>query len=161
MRRLCEWLAKRLPKRVLHIHKEPYLWRFYVCGDPGALSLWPGEIKPVLPWLPFTVYLHGFLQPDASRDLHNHPWAKSVSLILHGGYEEERWVDGRIVERVLRPGRVNRINRDTFHRVDHLHANPTWTLFVTGKYVGVWGFKDRETGEFIPWRRYPDLGSFD
>jgi len=160
MRRFCEWVAKRFPKRVLHVHGEPYLWRIYICGDPGALSLWPGEVKPTFPWLPFSVYLHAFLKPDAGRDLHNHPWEKAWSLILSGGYDEERLDDDEIVERRMRPGRVNRIRRETFHRVVRLYANPTWTLFVTGKYAGRWGFRDRETGKFIPWNRYDDLGSF-
>ena len=158
--RVWHWLGNHLPKRTLHVEGEPYLWRYYVCGDPGALNLWPEEVKPRFAWLPFTVYLHGFLKPDATRDLHNHPWEKAWSFVLHGGYDEERHVGDEIVERRIRPGRLNRIYRDTFHRVLRLHADPVWTIFVTGKFSGMWGFRDRETGEFIPWREHPDIGFF-
>lgn len=110
---------------------------------------------PRLGWLPFTVYLHEFIQPDEDRDLHNHPWDVAYSLLLAGGYDEERFGDEDIVRRHLRPGRVNKILRDDYHRVVRLHGGTTtWTLFVTWAYVGPWGFRDWETREYTPWRRY-------
>lgn len=157
MHRICKWLADRLPLRMITCEGEPYLMRFYICGR-APLHYWPNRgkgIKPRLKWLPFAVYLHGFVRHDKDRDLHNHPWDKSYSLILAGGYDEERLGDdGRHFVRRVRPGMVNVIARDDFHRVTKLHSEIVWTLFITGRKLSTWGFRDTETGDFIPWRVY-------
>lgn len=99
------------------------------------------------------VYLHHFQQSDATEELHNHPWS-GFSVILAGGYLEERLLpDGRIARRAVLPGDENELAAETFHRVDLL--TPTlgcWTLFGVGAKVQSWGFLDRETHEFTPWR---------
>lgn len=98
------------------------------------------------------VYLHHFHRSDIDRDLHNHPWG-GTSLILTGGYDEERRdLDGPSVNRRrFRPGCVNVLKPDTFHRVDLLTSD-CWTLFVASERVQSWGFWDRDTGLFTPWR---------
>jgi len=131
-----------------------YLRRHYVFGNSGALYLWPEEAQPRLRWLPFTVYLHEFVRPDEDRDLHNHPWHLSLSLVLSGGYEEERLTEGGVLCRRLRPGHLNVLRRDDFHRVVRLRGRSTWTLFVSGRYAGPWGFRDRETREYTGFRAY-------
>ncbi len=153
MRRICRWLSKRLPMRMITCEGEPYLMRFYICGR-APLHYWPEGTKPRLAWLPFAVYLHGFMRHDKDRDLHNHPWDKSYSLVLAGGYDEERLRSRSVVRRRLRPGYVNVIRRDDFHRITLLHAEVVWTLFITGKKLDTWGFLDRETGEYLTWREY-------
>ena len=155
MDRFWSWLAKHFPLRMIYCDGgEAYLQRFYVCGDPGAIHYWPEGTRARLGWLPFAVYMHKFLRPDMDRDLHNHPWHTAVSLVLSGGYTEEREAGSGFVSRRLRPGRVNVIRRNTFHRVERLHGAHTWTLFVTGKFAGSWSFRERETGVDVPWRRY-------
>ncbi len=161
MHRICMWLADMLALRVIAFECLPYLLRYYLCGK-APLHYWPTGTKPHLHWLPFSVYLHGFVRPDRDRDLHNHPWDKSYSLILSGGYDEER-LDGRvkgsdfIIKRTVRPGRINVIRKDDFHRVTKLHADIVWTLFVTGRKLDTWGFRNRDTGEFLPWREHEKL----
>ena len=154
MRKLVRWLAKGCPLRVIYCDGGEYLRRHYVFGDDGALGHWPEGTKARLRWLPFAVYLHEFIQPDKDRDLHNHPWRTSLSLVLVGGYDEERFIEDGVGVRSLRPGRVNVIRRDDYHRVVRLRAPTAWTLFVSGKYVGPWGFKDRETRRYTGWRKY-------
>lgn len=155
MLRLIRWCARRCSLRVLHCLGGEYLRRYYVFGDAGALHLWPEGTKARLGWFPFAVYLHEFVQPDEDRDLHNHPWGMAVSLVLVGGYDEERFGSDDVVLRRLRPGRVNIIRRDDFHRVVRLRGGSTaWTLFITGTYVGPWGFRDRTTRQYTGWRRY-------
>jgi hypothetical protein len=153
MHRICHWFAKRLPLRMITCEGEPYLMRFYVCGN-APLRYWPDGTKSRLHWLPFAVYLHGFVRHDKDRDLHNHPWDKSYSLILTAGYDEERRDGDGIVSRHVRPGQINVIAKNDYHRVTKLGADIVWTLFITGKKVDTWGFWDRDTGELVPWREY-------
>lgn len=126
-----------------------------------------------------TVFLHHFLDSDQEEELHNHPWNFAVSLILVGGYVEERRVNGvfravlgygsvegvghGIVEGVtttrdVLPGRINVIRANDFHRAI-LRERDAWTLFVTFKKEQSWGFWSKKTGEFVPWRRYREWKS--
>lgn len=95
--------------------------------------------------------LHRIHRPDADPYLHNHPWATCRSLILSGGYREERLVDGGVVPFIYRPGDVNRLDAGDFHRISHAWPN-TWTLLLVGERVQDWGFL--VDGETIPWRTY-------
>lgn len=135
------FLAKTFPGRakLIEVEGKPYLLRFYLKHN-GRL---PG------------VYLHHFYQSDPDRDLHNHPWKWSFSIILTGGYYEYRhdahfweiyderpslaWLEPEVRERKA-PG-FNYITGDSFHRVvlKDLKAG-AWTIFVSGPEVKDWGF---------------------
>lgn len=120
---------------------EPYLLRIY---------LWRG-------WGPH-LYLHFFFRSDFDRDLHNHPWVKALSLIMTQGYSETRvmndWGVKKSVAEVgwkeCKPGSLNYITHDTFHRVTLLGTG-CWTLFLTwGRRADVpfdeaWGFWNPDT----------------
>lgn len=147
MKRICEWVSRRLPLRRIGIGGDDYLLRYYVCG-PLPAEHWRGS-KPRWSWLPCSVYLHCFLRPDHARELHNHPWPLSLSLILSGGYREERRVREGVVVRTLSAPAVNVIRRSDFHRLSELLGGCVWTLFIAGRKVGPWGFWDSETGEFM------------
>jgi hypothetical protein len=124
----------------------PYLTRWYV---------WPrgrqGESREIVERdTPFGVYVHFFHRGDKDRDPHNHPWDHSVSIVLAGGYTEER--DG--VHRTFKPGDINTIGKDDFHRVTLLDEKAgSWSLFIAGRRVQVWGFR-RDDGVVIPWKEY-------
>ena len=146
--RLCEKVAKTLPHR--HIgdrspsgHFDLYLARFMLF-DGKALGL------------KWSVMLHHFRRSDSAEELHNHPWGKALSLILTGGYSEERrGRDGMVWRRLFTPGMFNYITDETFHRVDLEDPhNGCWTLFITGERTQSWGFWDRHTKEFTPWRQF-------
>ena len=86
---------------------------------------------------------------DDDRELHNHPWENSTSLILWGGYREERLdADGTVRVRTYRPWSINRIGANDFHRVELLDPRGCLTLFIAGKRQQSWGFKDPITGEY-------------
>lgn len=103
----------------------------------------------------FGIFLHRMDAPDPGVDIHDHPWA-FVSLVLRGGYDEERTRNdlavgaARMAERGLwdRRGTVRR--RDWLsvastplnycHRITGLHRSPTWTLVIRGRKVRRWGF---------------------
>lgn len=137
---------------------SPYLLRVY---QTRHTQHQPGEVTEErrLP----AVYLHYFFRGDLDRELHNHPWEWAVSVILSGGYTEERY-DGpldlieprRVRARALRPGSVNVIRHDTYHRVQMLNGTPTWSLFIAGPRVAKtrgedWGFVSPQTREYESW----------
>lgn len=149
--KIADAILSRFPARVIETDGDPYLVRWYVCGrTPEHFH----RVAPRLAWLPVTVFVHCFLRSDQGRDLHNHPWTTSVSLILKGGYVEERLIRPRVIRcRRFSPGSVNVIRRNDFHRVDLL-ADRCWTIFIAGRKVSSWGFLDRERGEWVHWREY-------
>ncbi|HXD98238.1 MAG TPA: hypothetical protein VN646_16940 [Candidatus Acidoferrum sp.] len=161
-RRFLEWASQLLPRpRVITDldGSPPYLSRFYLLGRPrmpdgsdpfdrfGAIRAGAVEGER------FGVYLHRFHRGDMDRELHNHPWRWSFSLILAGGYIEERRSGNQVNTRAVFPGSINWLSQDTFHRVELLDGE-AWSLFVAGPKVQSWGFWDRVTGAFTPWREY-------
>jgi hypothetical protein len=119
---------------------------FDLWGNPRVGAVWPA--------VPWSIYLHRFHRGDIDRELHSHPWRWAVSLVLVGGYiEERRTADGRIEMKVCRPGSINRLKASDFHRVD-LRDGEAWTLFLVGPKVAQWYFWDRTTDREIPWREF-------
>ena len=101
----------------------------------------------------FGVFLHHFVGSDAATEFHDHPWSWSVSLVLRGGYIEERRRrdDSTAKRRWLGPGRFNLILPGMFHRVELHDRRPAWTLFIHGPKVRNWGFLDSTSGAFRFW----------
>ena len=100
------------------------------------------------------VFLHRFHRGDDELELHNHPWRWAASLILAGGYlEERRDASGAVRIRQVKPGTVNVLVADTFHRVELLSGS-CWSFFVAADRVQSWGFWNRESGRFWPWREF-------
>jgi|HubBroStandDraft_2_1064218.scaffolds.fasta_scaffold00001_7 hypothetical protein len=175
MRTALTWVTSKMaPPRVIYDRAggSPYLSRWYLYGSPKAsdgkpVFNWDGNPRSGITWTdrtgPLAIYLHRFHRGDDDLDLHSHPWLWSVSLILAGGYREERrafhgkWGDmgtvWHVAERVLRPGMFNVIRGDDFHRVDLLEED-AWSLFFAGPRVSSWSFWDRWTGETTPWREF-------
>jgi hypothetical protein len=136
----------------------PYLSRTYLWGMPrmpdGSPAFEGGQLRDGAVFdRPWGLFLHRFHRSDDDRALHNHPWRWAFSLILTGGYREERRVGDRVVRIDRKPGTVVRLSPEEFHRVD-LHEQDAWSLFLAGPKVGSWGFWDRDTHEFWPWREF-------
>lgn len=126
-------VTARLPCRLIELDGKPYLERYWV----GRLFGW-------------TFYLHRFVSGDDERQVHDHPWATSLALILCGGYVEERllalcpdygWLSAH---RRMFPGRINVIRARDFHRITRPRPE-TWTLFAHGPRVKGWGFYSRHS----------------
>ncbi len=115
---------------------KDYLNRIAIAGD---LPKEPATRK-------VNVFLHQILMNDLDRHLHNHPWEWSYSLILSGGYTEERLTPGGTRQRRMRPGMVNKLGPHDFHRILELHGEETWTLFIGGPKTLGWGFLVPEIG---------------
>lgn len=103
----------------------------------------------------YSVYLHRFGQDD-EPDVHCHPWTWGLSLILSGGYIEERYdvVTNTYSTRVLVAPAVNFLRHGDFHRVSLIGSEECWSLFFTGKRVSDWGFIKRDTGLYYHWSTY-------
>jgi hypothetical protein len=101
----------------------------------------------------FGVFLHHIVGSDAPAELHDHPWGWGVSVVLRGGYVEERCDrDGAHRGRRWRgPGSVNVLRPGVFHRVELRNGRPAWTIFVHGRKTRRWGFLDSTTGSFRVW----------
>lgn len=122
-------------------------------GPDGSPYLTRVYLSPKGEWYRSTlglpgVFLHFFHRSDHERELHNHPWRWAWSLILQGGYLEERADDW---PRCYFPGDTNTITERTFHRVSLLNEKAgSWTLFVAGPRHGrSWGFLQPD-GAVIP-----------
>lgn len=75
---VLRWLESWLPQTTITINGVPYLTRCYLLGKD---------------WKWGNVYLHHFHSSDQGDELHSHPWSWGLSLVLAGGYVEERVVN--------------------------------------------------------------------
>jgi hypothetical protein len=152
VRRTCEKFARKLPTWTITVaENDPYLARHYIFQKDWI----PSHLKKFLGWVP-SIFIHEFKRGDSDDEYHNHPWYSSFSVILAGGYTEERVqiVGGeyQITQKTFHPGMVNVIRDTDFHRVALLNGETTWTLFIAGRRTGEsWGFLDVKAKEFIPW----------
>lgn len=163
MRALLYRISDRLPRpRIIYDRagRSPYLSRWYIFGAPKMpdgsqpFDEYGGPRDGVI-WgdKRWGLYLHRFHRGDDDVELHNHPWRWALSLILAGGYVEERRVGDAVIVRKVCPGTLNRIDADDFHRVDLLEHD-AWSLFLVGPKFQGWGFWNRSTGRFTPWREF-------
>lgn len=136
--RIAKLLARHLPRKTLYGVTGPYLTRYRIL-----------ETKPL------RIFIHQFHRSDEDEELHNHPWGRAISLILSGGYDEEQRVRGsdRVASCRFRPGTINIIDAEDFHRVDLLD-DEVWTLIVAGRRIQDWGFWDRHTGRYTQWETF-------
>lgn len=170
--RVSAWLierAQRTPYR--HITsadgREVYMrrwWLFNAYRDPLGDAPAPRHIR----WLP-SVRVHHICRADVDRHLHDHPW-NARTIVLRGWYNEERpWpaltdaeaarADGAVIsdgnERALfhrARGHTGRLLFGQFHRISAVSPGGVWTLFITGRTRGTWGFD--VDGRKVPWREY-------
>ena len=129
------YLLKRAKKTpYTHIYGETdgvlYMERYWL------LNPYPASDKPgVLSWLPISIRIHKIVKEDDDRHLHDHPW-NARTFILKGWYHEER-LDGF---NRREKGDTARLNFGEYHRITQVCEGGVYTIFVTGKYQGTWGF---------------------
>ena len=159
LRNALLWLSARLPKpRVIYDREggTPYLSRWYLIGNFNTDVEFAGQSSEPTKRRPFELYLHRFHRSDDDSTLHNHPWRWALSLVLVGGYSEERRVGDRVVRRNVWPLRFNFVRGSDYHRVD-LFGQDAWTLFLVGPKVSSWYFWDRDLKARMHWRRFIDV----
>ena len=120
------------------------------------------------PWLP-SVRMHHILRPDTDRHLHDHPW-NARTIVLAGWYTEERpfgkrgdpvafapdgmrsTPDGALALFKRKPGYTGRLLYGQYHRIAEVAAGSVFTLFITWRKRGTWGFS--VDGRKVPWQQY-------
>lgn len=131
----CHAMAGRLQVQHISPNGTPYLERYYAAG-------WSPHNRKAGP----AIFLHHFVASDPDDAVHSHPWGWSASLILAGGYREERCLpDGTMLVQEYHPGDLNVIEADDKHRIDLLSAD-CWTLFLAGDFQQAWQFAPRCSG---------------
>lgn len=130
----------------------------------------------------FGVYVHRMDGPDPGLDLHDHPWP-FLSLVLRGGYVEERANTRQACGLAEAGERLTRLHSERFHwepdyhrgarqtrslfswrlmRLDECHRithllnsdRSTWTLVFRGRRVRRWGFYLPDG--WMDWKEYDD-----
>lgn len=172
---VANWLIERA-KRTPYQHitsadgQHVYMGRWWLFNPyPGAYGDHPQPRH--IPWLP-SVRIHHICRADQDRDLHDHPW-NARTIVLRGWYREERpWtalitpetehvseqvVTGREWRYVFDrgPGYTGRLLFGQYHRISEVSEGGVWTLFITGRKRGTWGFM--VNGKKVPWRTYLGL----
>lgn len=126
---------------------------------PNGRSWW----RKLLP----SIRVHHIVRADNDRDLHDHPW-NARTILLFGSYLEERYADetprGAAMRELRHPGSDEReyfmrkagdtatLRFRQFHRIERVSPGGVWTLFITWRYAGTWGFD--VDGVKVPWREY-------
>lgn len=170
--RLVDWLIRRA-QRTPYTHitsangDDVYMGRWWLFNPYGRDA--KGEQGPArFAWLP-SVRIHHIRRPDQDRDLHDHPW-NARTIVLRGWYREERISDGltaadlraqaaagvaAIFQRTTfhrTMGYTGRLLFGQYHRINEVSPGGVWTLFITWKKRGTWGFL--VDGKKVPWRQY-------
>lgn len=150
-----DWLIQRA-QRTPYTHivsqdgQNVYMGRWWLFNPYGRGA--DGEQTDArIPWLP-SVRIHHIKRADQDRDLHDHPW-NARTVILRGWYLEQ--LDGQARMELRQPGYTGRLLYGQYHRIAHVGENGVWTLFITGRYRGTWGFK--VNGKKVPYREYLGL----
>lgn len=170
------WLIRRA-MRTPYTHitsadgSQVYMRRYWLFNP------YPADSSGNRPWwkFPISIRLHQIMREDDDRDLHDHPW-NARTFILRGGYTEARREEaphyprysvaefeamrgirpGRpapvVTEYIRGPGDTAALRFGEYHRITEVSLGGVWTLFVTGRYRGTWGFL--VNGKKVPWREY-------
>ena len=148
------WWAKKHPYR----HLEGYMDRWWVFNPYDEAT---GK-KRYFQWMP-SVRVHHILREDKARHLHDHPW-DARTIILKGFYRERKLTDygekhGQYYEHTATNyrgvGDTATILHGSYHAIDAVSQGGVWTLFITYKYRGTWGFL--VNGKKVPWREYEEV----
>lgn len=128
-----------------YVHLLGYMSRYWLFnpyhGEDDVRRWW---------FLPFSVRLHHIHRADNDRHDHDHPW-NARTIILRGWYREER--EGLVYRRTM--GCTSTLNFGEYHRIVEVSPGGVWTLFITYRKCGDWGFW--VNGRKIPAREYFEL----
>lgn len=126
--------------------RQVYMHRYWLFNPyPGKGD----ERKRWGDWLP-SVRLHHIVHRDDDEHLHDHPW-DARTIILRGYYVEQMDDDG-FVAAYREEGYTGPVKFGQYHRIGHVSDGGAWTLFITWRYMGTWGF--RVNGEKVPYKVY-------
>lgn len=156
--------AMRTPYSHLPSDDDPsYMARYWVFNPYDRET----NVPRWAPLIPFSIRVHHIKRADNERHMHDHPW-NARTIILRGWYCEQRnterdwqlfelvggWPGGS--ERIVRVrGTTARLGFEEYHRITQVSPGGAWTLFISWRWRGVWGFL--VDGAKVPWRQYLGL----
>jgi hypothetical protein len=156
---VADWLIRRA-MRTPYFHitsadgQDVYMERYWLFNPYPPKS--DGVGRRWGNWLP-SIRIHRIMREDQDRHMHDHPW-NARTFILRGSYREAR---PRADNCPAGPGeyRITRLAGETaslkfgeYHRIIAVPREGVWTMFVTGRKRGTWGFL--VDGVKIQWRTY-------
>ncbi|MFC5548162.1 hypothetical protein [Massilia aerilata] len=147
---VVDWLicrAMRTPYSHITKDGDVYMERYWLFNPYPADSSGKGNLLP-------SIRLHKIMRPDQDRHLHDHPW-NARTFILRGWYLEER--EGEFWDIERSEGETAALKFGEFHAITRVPECGVWTLFVTWRYRGTWGFL--VNGKKVPWREYLNIES--
>ncbi len=154
------WLISRALKTpYIHIMKggNLYMQRFWLF-NPYQLGAEKTLWERFMAKLP-SARIHWIVRPDDDRHLHDHPW-QARTIILDGAYTERRLSafssrpDGTL-QNTLGAGDTMAWGLNDYHSIETVSPGGVWTLFITWKYQGTWGFL--VDGKKVPYKQYLGL----
>lgn len=153
---LADWIIQRA-KRTPYFHLKGedgsmYMERYWLFNPYDPKSDKEGRrLRDLVP----SIRIHRIMREDRDDHLHDHPW-NARTFILRGWYREEREEYNCVhcnTHFWYRPaGSTAELNFGEFHRITQVAEGGVWTLFVTWRKRGSWGFLvgDRK----VPWREH-------
>jgi hypothetical protein len=148
---VADWLIRRAirtPYTPIITDDLLYMERFWLFNP------YPANSSGAKNWFPISIRIHHIFLPDQDRHLHDHPW-NARTFILKGSYKEERQHDTVKVRIWRNAGDTAALKFGEYHRIANVSEGGVWTLFVTGRYQGTWGFL--VNGVKVQWRKYLGL----
>jgi len=148
--RAVDWLIQRAHRTPYYPitsmdGTEIYMWRGWLFNPYGKDG--DGDVTPPRwAWLP-SIRVHHIRRADQDRHEHDHPW-NARTFILRGWYIEQRGG----AEHMRAAGYTGRLMFGEYHRIAEVCPAGVWTLFVTGRKRGGWGFW--VDGRKVGWREY-------
>lgn len=148
---IAEWLIQRA-QRTPYFHIDGYMNRYWLFN--GYRRGLDSRMHKTFEWLP-SVRVHHILRKDNDPVPHDHPW-NARTIILKGTYDEVRkpmdFPDGAGQWFRREVGDTATLKFNEFHTVTRVPVEGVWTLFLTWKYQGGWGFW--VDGKKVPYREY-------
>lgn len=147
--KIAKYLIQRSQSHV-YFHLDGYMNRWWVWNAYDDTD-YTAKSGKNFPWLP-SFRIHQILRKDGDRHHHDHPW-NARTIILKGWYKEDRLrfsadiIDGadtsgdHVIESFDRhAGDTATLKFGEFHNITEISEGGVWTLFISYKWQGVWGF---------------------
>jgi hypothetical protein len=113
----------------------------------GEKKGWWNHFMAAMP----SVRVHHIVKPDTARHHHDHPW-DARTMILRGQYHELRLENGFDEWYIRQRGDTAAVRFGEYHTIISVPEAGAYTLFITWKYQGTWGFL--VDGKKVPHRDY-------
>jgi hypothetical protein len=161
---VADWLIRRAaahPYSDIYNDGVLYMRRGWVFNPYPYSGAKPTLLQQLCP---YSIRVHHIVKPDDARDHHDHPW-NARTIVFRGGYDEVRlerscdllWHPQDVeIKYQRRAGDTATIGFGEYHTITHIEPGGAYTLFITGRYRGTWGFL--VNGVKVHYKKYLNIG---